>query len=643
MLLLAAGVFLGTACEDRSFFLDDQRGNDPTLINVSVREGEILPSDAQLELEMADDVEERSGAVPQTLRIEILDGAGESLGVQEISGAELNGPLPSITLDQSSEGLHTILLRLTSESGTVITEKRIRFFSGTSYPSIDLLETYPPEAIPPGGKGIIVPKISDARQGWLRWSSGGEVLASGRYEEFRGGFVWSAPRETGVYTIRLELFPVPPPELLGGSYPFTSPVTSEVQFFVSASAPSPQRDLGPAERYRHLLHLGGNVQDSGYAPAEFAFDSVVPQVVIREGLFGYRFTPGTSLAADTPFLPASRNGIAPFTLTFRYLPEGDQQGSRLVHVSDRGGGTFFLLAFDENGIPYLNLEGLASRASAPPEFLAENCREIACSLIPREGQLEVRWYRNGRHLSSELYSYQGSSPPEEGRTVIGGSRGFRGVLHELGLYTRGEDGSSSADTQIFRRYAEQRYGKQNVVFADGFEDRVYLLETDEQQRLLTDVLQIPAGEERQIITLQEQWRRLEVEVELLRRPPDEGYVALQWSDGHKAFIAADGSLTLADPDGGEQRGERNVMLERDDSRLTFTLTAGEQGLVLPGADGAPLELPTKGELPYGISVGLRSGSGEQQNAVLRVEHVLVVRAAEKLAEKEKNRQKKIES
>ena len=653
LLILLAG--LTTACQDRSFFMGDQSGSDPTLIQASVREGEILLPEDEVELTLAEDIEERSGTVPETLEIEILDPRGESLGVRELQGRELEEPLPSIDVEASGEGMHTLVLRLFSESGAAITEKRIRFFAGTRYPSIDLLETYPPEAVPPGGKGIVVPKISADAGSWLRWSSGGEVLASGGYEEFRGGFVWSAPSDTGVYTLRLELFPAPPPEFLNGGYPFSSPVSSEVQFFVSAGAPGIQRELGPAERYRHLLHLNGELGDDGYASAEFAFSSEAPPVVIREGVFGYRFRGGTQLESDARLLPAGEEGgIAPFTLTFRYLPEGQQSDSRLVQVRDPAGSSYFLLGIDGGSRPhpYLTLHGVDGVLRPSTALRREKTREIAVSLIPRQEQIEVRWYHNGRHLSTNTAPYDPVPLPSRGTTIIGGEDGFRGVLYELGLFARDESGRPAADTEVFRRYMEDRYSDKELFFAEGYEDTVYLRQEDGRQREVhADALPVFADEERRLLSLEGSWNRLDVELTLdqvseqgSEQGSNDGYVFFETSDGRRVTVGFDGSVQ--ETDGGAKH--ELLMLRAEEGRMLVTLKRRDGRFILSGAGGVgEKEITLAGDAAPELGIGRTGGSvAGDEKGLLRVESLLVLRGTDKLAEKEEKEEKssdKIES
>ncbi len=652
LLILLAGIT--TACQDRGFFMSDQSGRDPTLVQASVRDGEILLPEDEVELTLAEDIEERSGEVPDSLEIEILDPRGESLGVRELQGQELEGPLPPIEVGASWEGMHTLVLRLFSESGALINEKRIRFFAGTSYPSIDLLETYPPEAVPPGGKGIVVPKISADAGSWLRWSSGGEVLATGSYEDFHGGFVWSAPSDTGVYTLRLELFPVPPPEFLDGGYPFSSPVSSEVQFFVSSGAQGIQRELGPANRYRHLLHLNGELGDEGYASAAFAFSSEPPPVVIREGVFGYRFRSGTQLEADTPLLPAGEEGgIAPFTLTFRYLPEGERGNSRLVQVRDGSGSPYFLLGVDggSRSRPYLSLRGLDGELRPSSAFGREKTREIAVSLIPRQEELEIRWYHNGRHVSTEIKAYDPVPLPSGGTTIIGGEEGFRGVLYELGLYARNESGSPAADTEVFRRFVEDRYSEKELFFADGYEDTVYLREEDgREQQVHADALPVYADEERHLLSLEGTWNRLDIEL-TLDQLSNDGYMFFESSDGRRVTIGLDGSVREADGSVREAQGSANperLTLRGEEGRIVFTLKRRDGRLILSGAGGAGgKEIALAGDAVPALGIGRTGGSGDGGGtSPIRVESLLVLRGTDKLAEKEEKEKKasdKIES
>jgi hypothetical protein len=530
--------------------------------------------------------------------------------------------------------MHTLLLRLISEAGTVITEQRIRFFTGNRRPAIELLETYPPEALPPRGKGIVVPRISGAESAWLRWSRGGEVLAAGEYDRFRDGFVWTAPRETGVYSLRLELFPAPPPPALDGSYPFTSPISSETQFFVSTAASGTSRDLGPKERYRHLLHFNGESRDVGYEPAEFSFAEAAPRVAIREGLFGYQFIPGTRLVGRTALFPAGREGgIAPSTLTFRYIPSGQQRGSRLLQVLDAGGRPFFRLAYDSAGVPYLELEGVDERITADLAA-GEKTRELAVSLIPLEERLQVRWYHNGRHISSGEYPYLPVAPPQNGRTLVGGEEGFRGLLYELGLYSRNAAGAPAADPHVLRRYVEQRYGSKEIYRVDGYEGEHRTVRRGEESlRVPADSLEVSPGQERELFALQERWRRLETEIELTEPLGRQGYLYFAFSDGKRITLRADGSVA---------GGSGSLGLDGAARRISFLLSQEGDSLVIAGEGGPAVRTGEPAAALVAVGIGMEEAAGEQAPA-LQVESLRVLRATDKLTEKEQKPEKKIES
>ena len=71
-------------------------------------------------------------------------------------------------------------------------------------------------------------------------------------------------------------------------------------------------------------------------------------------------------------------------------------------------------------------------------------------------------------MSTRTASFTSPMLRQDGTTVIGGPNGFSGVIDELGVYYRDDQGRPSADPAQYLRTAQRKYGR-DLVLAYGFE------------------------------------------------------------------------------------------------------------------------------------------------------------------------------
>ena len=156
-------------------------------------------------------------------------------------------------------GEYRLLLRVIGEEG-LLHEKKLTFFCLAGQYAITGINSYPP-TIMPGREGRIAASFlhPEGTDPYVRWSGDGAVLASGRLSEGLAELAWTAPRSEGVYTVQVELFPVPP--AAGADFPTISPITANARLFVSSKPAAGIDELRPASSYFALFHFNGSLRD----------------------------------------------------------------------------------------------------------------------------------------------------------------------------------------------------------------------------------------------------------------------------------------------------------------------------------------------------------------------------------------------
>lgn len=533
LLLGTAALVAGLLSCENNLISPAEAGREAVVLETSVRSGGMLAPGESLDFTLAGNGESGS---PEQIEITVKDVGGEvveKLSVNPNEGASL----PSVSFPENEEGLYFVEYVVYGQNGEVIEENEVPVFVAENSPIIERLETYPPTSLGTGAGGVIIPRVTRADNAWLRWTRDGAPLEEGPLSRYREGFVWQAPSVEGVYTIGLEVYPFPPPEEYGDAYDFPSAVTGEVQFYVRGDTPPNPQELRPESSYLHLLHLRGSAEDSGTAEAEFRFIND-PGPAVYGDLFGYRLSPGKAIEGDTPLLPVDKNVVDPFSISFIFrlsgseaIAEGSESGNaEIIKVVGPEGKRYLRLSVRDGGTPLFEIEGLREQAAAP-EIDVHRVRELTLSFIPnyaeksygetessealseevartggeyrsnfRSGTAAVKWYADGELRRTSIIRYSPSVPPEESRTVIGGENGFVGIVDELGLYFRNEEGRPSSDTGVYVRNMRRREGPASVYLAAGFENGLSPY----------DGLWISSGSVKRLAILEEEWRDLDL-------------------------------------------------------------------------------------------------------------------------------------
>jgi hypothetical protein len=366
-------------------------------------------------------------------------------------------------------------------SGEVAQKKSASFFVAGDGWKITGIKSFPPVITATATvmlkAELQTPAGADA---YLRWSWKSKVFAKGALSQGLGQVLWTAPSDVGVYTITLELFPSQPPA--GTDFPFTSSLVLSTDIFVSGGKTMAAGDLGPEASYLSLLHLQANLADAGAGakmlgkPKALAVGT--PEVVSLEDGFGYRLNGSNGIQIPWLALPVEGGNLKPFTVSIDLTVEDIAAGGAVVTAAaaDKGPSLAIFLDPDQH-VPQARLSAGGGGVSIPwtgPSLLQNQRYLLSLSIVPQGGAIAAQWFLDGMQVSQGSYVFSLPGIAQEGTTLIGGEKGFKGIVDEFGVYYRDPAGKPSTDPDQFLRAQTMKLGA-SLVMANGF-DGMYLSE-----------------------------------------------------------------------------------------------------------------------------------------------------------------------
>ena len=412
-----------------------------------------------------------SQSTPSDLKVELLSPSGDVVQTADIKNVDFSAPLPSIQLSELKDGAYTMRLTLLGVNGDVLAQQKVNIFYVNGNYSLDGITSYPP-TMSPGATGLIVARVT-APQGanpYLRWSMGDKLIANGYLSDGYDKIQWNAPSATGVYSIKVEMFPYGPPP--GGSFDFTSPYVMKVEVFVTNAERAGRNELGPKDSYFALYHFEGNLKDSAaHLPSVDLTPLGDPTLSVNGSVFGYQLNGSSGFKASSFLLPLGADGLlAPASITMRVRLDKDQPNRQFFRAETADGSFSLDIETDGQGRLTATVNGTAeARGVVVP---TGDVSTITLSLVPVNGSLELLWFVNGNLALSDTLPIDPKVGSPEGTSVIGGSKGFTGLIDEFGVYYQDSQKRASTDPEVYRRAMGEEYGS-NLVFAEGF-DGIYL-------------------------------------------------------------------------------------------------------------------------------------------------------------------------
>ncbi len=559
------------SCGETGTFLSNPSKEESILIKTA-SSGTVLAPGATLPLSIIGKRDEESY---ESMEIEIFDSNGESLGVTKLSSQVVNqNTLPPVAIPELKTGLYTAKFTLYGKDGQLAASE-IQFFVVKDEYAINKILSYPPSLIPEA-KSLLQCTLSIPQNTnpYLRWTVGKKVIAQGFLNDGLSKVEWEAPKEKGVYSIRVDLFPVGPKK--GASFDFGSSVYLTTEIFVTDSKTIAKNELSPEDSYYSLFHFRGNLTDSGIKGSSTQVTMIgEPKIDISQDVFGYMLDGKSGFRINSLLLPVTDGMLQPFTFDAIMLFSESPKNAQLFQANSNDGKFFFKVFFSETGVISFSLRSGAEQVLCSAEGLHPNplsAQKISISVVPQKTETAVFWYLNDALIRNETVSWNNSNIGSDGTAMIAGEAGVKGIIDELGIFFRDEKKQASARTDVYTRSKKENLGS-NLVYAEGFDDlsipdNVYIsgTATTSNGKLLIS----PDSE----ITIP-------LEIDFSEKvgftvecgDETEGVFSLRVGTAEEAFLSFNGKGVLLVPD------KRGISLRTND-KIGFALGMTEQGIAL---------------------------------------------------------------
>ncbi len=471
LILLALAVTLAS-CSDQPLFLS-LAGTGSDIQVTSVTDGQVVAKGSTLPLLISSSDSSRD----RTIEVEVtLTSSSGEVVVQPVRTSATLNQQTSIALPSGlAPGLYRLDLVVYS-NGETAQKKSSTFFVAPDGLKIMDITSFPPLV---SVRSSVMLKADvqypEGTNPWLRWSWKGKPIASGLLSGGYDQVLWTAPADEGVYAITLEMFPFPPAD--GTDFAFSTSLQLTTNVFVSTGKAQAKGDLGPESSYLVLLHMDGNLADAGTGAAANGAPKASPvgkpRVVSLQDGFGYRLDGTDGIKLPWLGLPVDGGKLQPFTLSLGVSFDDPASAGTVVIVRTADAG--FGLTVTMNGAtkgPDAVLS-LAGSADFPipwkgPALEAGKRVLLSLSIVPQQGSTSAQWFLDGLQVSSASAPLVPTVLRQSGSLLIGGDKGFKGIVDELGIYTTDAAGHPSPDPDLYLKACQDQYGSL-LVFAAGFD------------------------------------------------------------------------------------------------------------------------------------------------------------------------------
>ena len=618
--LLVAVLVLGS-CSDLSMFTPSVEESVGVKI-LSLSEGDFLQSGDSVGFLIQT---EDQSTKPVLLEIALTDQSGQSVWNTSINSPLTDEELELILPDLES-GQYTIGFTVHGEGGNVEKKQRSFFYISGEYKILGIT-SYPP-TIMAGHESVIEADLQypDGGNPYIRWSQDDTILATGTVSAGFHRITWAAPEEEGVYSIRVEMFPVPPPA--GGNFSFSSFLSLTAKLYVSAESILTEDELVPEESYYSLFHLNGSLANTGVLGTEAGQKearSVGDASLSTEGgIMGYRFKQGGGILYPLNVLPILKGKLPPCTVTFKLIPAGKSEAQDLLSVSDQAGRFRFRMFFDKDGqlVATLGYKGILLSLPSNIYRLEEKRQyRLDLSLVPTECGLLDLCFLDGEQTASVTVAPLPSDLPVDGETIIAGENGFAGTITEFGVYFRDEFDRPAVDPGIYEEAMRRKYGRL-LVLAEGFEG-LYLPDPNSWRLEPADEAYLRGGQliltDSASLTLpyfELGKKDTAFTVEFFGEIPKGSTVALQWERAEEPFLVVDPTGKIRAEE--ESKQAREFSPEGGILRLTLSL---ESLTLFTANDSILYSLDAPAEPNTWLSVILQS---PEPGGELKIDTILIV-------------------
>jgi hypothetical protein len=593
------------ACGSDSLLLSMGRtGSDIDVI--SIADGEVIPAGTPVTVHLSTRSPQAQKDLEMT--VQLSGGTAPAGGTspwpsQRITSPSLNEDI-ALALPDLPPGQYQVEVAVLS-GGEQVAKKVSTFFVVRDSWAVTGIKSFPPVLTADAAvllrAELAVPGGADP---WLRWTWKGAVIARGRASSGTTQVLWTAPAEEGVYSINLELFPEAPAD--GADYPFTSSILHSTDLYVTGGARLGSGDLSPAESYHTLLHLQGNLRDSGGAAGRQSRSEPAPigspQVVQVADGFGYGFDGTAGIAIPWLALPVQDGALAPFTVTVGLTPASFEAEQTILAASSTDGSLSLVVSLDPASRAPAALFTAAGQppVSIPwkgPELSVGTRSAVSLSVLPIPGAIRAAWFLDGIQVSRFSATVPTVGMEAEGRTVLAGQKGLVGTVDELGVYVKDSQGRPSTDPDLFARAARAAHGE-GLVLAEGFDGPFMPQGFPAAEGVIVEggQLIVPAGTGVELPPLAVPAEEMSFSMELSLTSAQSASLGLSWQPGAPPTV--------------------EVALVADAGRMSFAVDEGS--LTVGGAGGRTrtVKIPPGGGTAAGLVLRLSVPAESRQPLAL---------------------------
>jgi hypothetical protein len=571
------------SCGDQSFFMSSKTSAEEVQIT-SVADGTVVQSGGALPVTVT---APSASGTDYEIDITIVSASGETVWHNR-SAVQANEQSP-ITLPSTLALGQYRVDYVAYSSGESVQKRSVAIFVGDPGLRISGIKSFP--LVITSTATVMLKAELDVPAGanpYLRWSWKGKTIAKGRLADGLDTILWVTPADSGVYTVTLELFPLPP--AAEADFPFTSPVALSTDIVVSDAAAA-TTDLGPASSYQSLLRLQATLDDTGTVARRIGKARAVaigkPIVIAQDDCFGYKLDGSTGIQIPWFALPVEGGTLRPFTMSVRVSLADPGSAANLVRASTADGSVQILLAMDARaGGPSATFTVQGSPALVAPwpgPALAAGQRSlVSLSVVPAAASLSVQWFLDGDQVGAQTLACALPVLSQAGSVTIGGEKGFTGVVDEFGVYAQDSAGKPATDPDLYLRAQKKLLGGR-LVLADGFDgialSRAYAVQGRSQ--LAAGALSLSPGCGLTLPPVKTEGAPFTLTADLAADSARTATLSVAWEGEEKTAQ----SLTMA----ADKQGLR-LGLAADGLTLTVLTAKGETSITLPApqADQAHL-------------------------------------------------------
>jgi hypothetical protein len=384
--------------------------------------------------------ENKSGSLK--LLIDLYNAYGETVAHSEKASPGVNVDLPIEISPRLADGQYELVLTLMKGDTLLINERRTFFLISEALNIQGILSF--PLVILPSRSALLIAELNEpgSLDPYFKWTDGKNVIARGSLSEGYNQILWEAPKQDGVYSITVQVFPFPP--ATGNDFQFKSPYVATSELFISNKDHEKVQGRPDSVHYnlfdiyisalreREKIAKGAAGNESDLYPKNLKR----PYPVIFSDSIGMRFNGQAGFICPELIFPMRSNSFAPFTLSLGMTLEGSQAGRQILSLVTYDDSFSIDYFFDKESELVLRLKVKNEEFFFPSGIkkLESGIRYLVdFSITPENGRLRVEWNLNGGRVSQTEKAVTLDQGDKKGYTVIGGENGIRCVVDTLDI------------------------------------------------------------------------------------------------------------------------------------------------------------------------------------------------------------------